>query len=442
MRLRVLLAAVLSAAATLQCAAQDSTRETQDKIDRVRANDARNAPVTNTSTSVGVSPSEIDDLTRKLEAGFGKRKAESERQPTSMEVWAANKAWADRTALEAQARAGNPDANFNMGNQYFYGSNSYFKDHAQALRLYLVAAAKRDDALFLAGRMIFQGDATPADEERGRSMMEAAAKDGLADAKTFLASHPRVARTEHFPNMITRMAPPQPDGQMVLKRDKYEKRIWALMDGKVQDPTNSEYATAADFYARGIGTPRDARKAYEFALRAKAGYLEDFQWAKTYGPIMTWAELHRKEDPAAFAKAADEYFAYDGRLQARYYQAVAACMQGDLVKQRYLLGLAVTDQPNETYSHVPPMARVDLGLMQIAGEGGPVDEASGIQNLLAERKNPEAQYYLGHFAANGTHGQKKDPVAARTWLESAAKGGQPDAIRELAEMNTAGNGSR
>lgn len=349
--------------------------------------------------------------------------------------------WDSYEKVVAAERAGDSDAGLLLGT-YQYKGQMGWPSPAIALQTWLKVADRNVSARFLAGRMIYVGDSTPSDENRGWAMMTSAANAGNAEAKQYLAAHPRLARTEHFPSMLTRISNGEADGVMQEKSDmKLEKRARNLAAGKLKNPTVEDYVDAAFMYKWGTGVPSDFTKAHDFAVQAGKMGPSEYSEADLKAILLKYAVAHREQDPDGFRRAVAASAAIADTTQttkdAQYMQAAVACMDHDLKKERFLLGEAVKPIP-EDRAMAPEVAHVDMALMQLSGEGGPVDEAGGMANLLAAKNNPEAAYYLSQFIASGTHLQPKNPELARQFLEVAAKGGQPDAVKQLAATATAG----
>jgi len=104
-------------------------------------------------------------------------------------------------------------------------------------------------------------------------------------------------------------------------------------------------------------------------------------------------------------------------------------------QQRYDLIRAIEYPHQDGAPPLPAEARVALAVMQLTGEGGPVDELSGLMNLRLAASNPHAQYVLARLATEGAHGVQKDPAAAQALMAAAARGGQPSAIAALNNAN-------
>lgn len=436
MRNRLLLVSFFALIPAARCVAQASTKETVDTINRVRANDAANSSGAN--HPIGMSQAEIDELARKLVAGFPSRPKNLPPEPSEQELARRHREYLDAVAFTKRVEAGEPEANLEKGKEICAGNRFPHLIRPVALKMFLVAAPVSNEALFLAASMIYRGDGTPADEGSARQMLGVAAAGGYGPAKEFLASHPHMEPTEQFPSILTRLPVIEPDGPQKKPRDKskYFQKAYAIIEGKEKKPDAGEYLVVARLYRDGIGVPRDTRKMRDFA--ENAGHGEDYIQTERHGYLMEYAELHRADDPAALAAEADAYAEAGGGQHAQFEQAVAANMRKDYKSERFYLWEAGSQRPYDNNNEFMRRAMLELGLMQLSGLGGPVDEGSGTYNI-SNAGIPEAQYWTGHFRANGSHGLKVNRDAARSWLEAAAKGEQKDAAREVAQLsNSAG----
>ena len=85
-------------------------------------------------------------------------------------------------------------------------------------------------------------------------------------------------------------------------------------------------------------------------------------------------------------------------------------------------------------------AQTNLGLLYVAGEGVPQDQAKGFALLrkAADRNDSYAQYNLGWAYESGT-GVPRDTQEAIKWYRKASNQGHEQANARLAGL-TAGNG--
>jgi TPR repeat protein len=87
------------------------------------------------------------------------------------------------------------------------------------------------------------------------------------------------------------------------------------------------------------------------------------------------------------------------------------------------------------------IAQYNLGLMHLAGQGLPQNDALAAQwfHKAAERGDAPAQYYLGTLYESG-RGVSLDSVEAATWYRRAAEQGYPYAQSNLGFMYANGEG--
>lgn len=147
-------------------------------------------------------------------------------------------------------RAGDVAAAMALGT-YYYNGTVTGKRHSAAFTTWLSLADRNLQARFLVGRMLYFGEGTPADTDRGFQMMRSAAAAGYPDAVAYLKALPpmRAGTVGEFPSMLTfvkdafRESPRIGPGRATIGRVK------------------SRSAGPADGARTGHGSQRDARKS-------------------------------------------------------------------------------------------------------------------------------------------------------------------------------------
>ena len=333
-----------------------------------------------------------------------------------------NLEWTNYQEALAAYRAGDGAGGLAVG-AYLYNK---YPNKGYAFETWMSVADKNVESRFLAGRMLYYGEGTASDTERGSMLMRSAAAAGHAGATAYLKTLPvaRVATVGEFPSMLTRVMD-------VFNGRKPAHPAARSSFNKVKQKSTKAYAQDYEIvaldYIYGLGVLVDLQKARELLLTARkmTEYHHDAdEW-------LAWlAFLEVDKNPAAFISQAKVFEPTHPSQDAYYLRAIAECLQHRPAQQRFLL------EKEAAYNTLAAqMARVDLAVMQLTGEGGLVDEASGVRNLLSVPRNRHAQYFIAQLNAKGLHGITKNPETARNWLEAAAKQGQPDAIRELGALS-------
>ena len=342
--------------------------------------------------------------------------------------------WKDFDKTREAYQAGDGAAGLAFGTYYYVGSVGGMNKEF-AFEVWTKVADKNAHARFLAGRMLYNGEATAMDEARGIAMMKSASASGDAEAAEYLKALPihAPASTGEFPSMLARVDDiyAREKAEMVSNSNqlKWMKEAIQSLEKHSKKIDYGTYSSAGNAYFYGVGVPLDLSKAKEMFLQSKA--MVNPQFTHSQDESLAWVYLReRDKNPAPFIKQAIEFGTKHPWPRSLYLMALAACLDHKPAQQRFYLEQATTHY--DASSKAPIEAWVDLAVMQLTGEGGPLQNAQGIKNLMAASSNRHAQFILSQILASGTHGLAKDPAKARLWLEAAAKAGQPDAVRELA----------
>jgi TPR repeat protein len=198
-----------------------------------------------------------------------------------------------------------------------------------------------------------------------------------------------------------------------VNRDKEEAVRWyrkAAKHGNAQSMFNLGVS-----YYNGDGVPSDPTLAHAWFLLAK--------------------EAGNPSAEDAVKRSAEE----GGRLGTpEAIQLVAAmCEKGDDLQRSY----SEAAKWYRRAADLSPQAAVSLASMLIDGRGVPQDygQAMNICRSAAKQGYAPAQYCVGYLYQHGL-GTQTDPKEAAKWYGEASKGGQRQALLDLAEMYWKGEG--
>ncbi|MES2394183.1 MAG: hypothetical protein V4555_21300 [Acidobacteriota bacterium] len=430
--------------------AQTSQNSNLSEHERDLKSAAERAQPTSNAGAVMNQPIDTDALAKKLADGF------KPYVKPNLNEGHVDPAVMKRYDMYLRFRAGYLAGDVNAGYEYgrtLYSGYSGSVDKPEAFRVWQSIADKDPRARFQAGMMMYMGDAVVRNDELGRAMIEKAAAAGDVEAKSYVAAHPyHRSSVGSFPPMTSRtdnvLASWKYDvfvtdywregnnAHLISERDrKHREDAMNVIEHQAKPKDQAVYALAAEMYLVGWNVPIDIEKAgqmLEKAEAAKAANPDKVKYAD--GPFetatmpmarMLYAFANYKKDPAAFQKALQTNA---GKIQddrdgmVPYLYALAACLNHQPEWQRRNLELAKKNSISAAY--------LELGVMQLTGEGGPVDNAAAMQNLDG-MVSPDALYIRARLALEGSHGVTKDVAKGQALMKDAAAQGQPDAKKAL-----------
>jgi TPR repeat protein len=182
-------------------------------------------------------------------------------------------------ALLAKAKAGNAEAQYQVGNAYNYG-DKVRQDYAQALIWYRKGAEQGNaDSQFQLGGMYHFGHGVPQDDGEAFNWIVKAAQQGHIDAEFYISTCYGA-------------------GWGVIPNDAKEV-IWLRRAAEQGDARSQFYL--GHFYDAGRGVPRDYAKAYFwFAVAASGDATDGDRKQSVYrrdlvAPLLTPEELSREQ---------------------------------------------------------------------------------------------------------------------------------------------------
>jgi TPR repeat protein len=202
-----------------------------------------------------------------------------------------------------------------------------------------------------------------------------------------------------------------------------------------EDGNPAAQTLAAEIYARGLGVPRDEKKAAKwYAAAAEQGVPEAlFQYAL----MLIDGRLVEKDEQAAFLMMKDAADAGNRLAQFNYAQMVTAQHPGP----------AGIEEAVGYYRRAAEagLADAQYAMSQIAatgyGSNAPDDADARHWLLLAAKQNFDtAQLDLGTWLING-RGGPRDLERGFAWLKRAAEGGNVAAQNRLAKLYRGGIGT-
>ncbi len=208
-----------------------------------------------------------------------------------------------------------------------------------------------------------------------------------------------------------------------------------LAEPRAEAGDSAAQTLVAEIYARGLGVPRDQKKAATWYQRAAEQGVPEAQFQ--YALMLIDGNFVPKDEKQAYALMQD------------------AAESGNRLAQFNLAQMIVDREPGpsgvaKAVSYYEKAADAGLADAQYAmaqvyanGAGGkPVDmEKARAWLLQAARQNYDtAQLDLGTWLVDGTGG-KADPAAGFAWLQRAAQGGNVAAQNRLAKLYRAGVGT-
>lgn len=325
-------------------------------------------------------------------------------------------------------KAGDPNAGYILGMRFYH--TNYATANETALYYFLAIQDRILPARFLAGQMLVAGEGAPSDYDRGLALIRSASAAGSLPATTYLKTPPaRPSTVSEFPSMLTRAEDALYSKGLIVKSSfRLDPKVIKMVEQRSPKASYFDYTLGGMTYLYGIGVPVDMQKAKELLLVASQKHKGD-----TTDEPLAWLYLAGlQKDPAAFqAQVGQIYPLHDNWPEEDYLHAFVACMNHQPAQQRYDLEAAIHVTPGN-YATIPE-ARMELALMQLTGEGGPLQEEAGRANLLATASSRSSQYFLYRMYDKGLHGFEKDPAKAMQFLKSAAAAGQPNAIQELSQ---------
>jgi TPR repeat protein len=192
---------------------------------------------------------------------------------------------------------------------------------------------------------------------------------------------------------------------------------------------------AAEIYARGLGVPRDEKKAAElYKAAAERGIIAG---KLQYALILLDGQFEKRDEDKAYellkeaANAGNALAAFNFAQLALSRQPGPA---GEKIATKYYLQAAGDGLADAQYA----MARI-----YAAGEGGvPQDDVKARQYLVeAARQNYDAaQVDLGLWLLNGKGGTKDEKAGFR-WIKAAAESGNVVAANRIAKLYREGIGT-
>lgn len=350
-------------------------------------------------------------------------------------------------ALRRAGELGEATASANLAELILQTRPAEAKDAVALLERATAAGAM--NARYRLGRLLIEGEAVPADAQRGRELLESAAEAGSPFADTYLAYLVFEARDE---------------AQAARGLAWAQRAAAADLPGGLNE--------LGRYYMEGFGAPREPRRA-ETAFAAAAARGEPVSWynlallhsGPQYG-LLNLAQARQEAIraaemgylPAAALAGQMLYKAEGGprdRVAARPYLQRAADA-GIANAQNLLAGLLFNGEG------VPPDQKTAMDWWEkaaaqghgaavnnfatylAAGRGRPADPARARELIAAQAETGYApsQFRWALWQEQGWQGTKKDLPAAISWFRRAAENGHAAGAYKYAAYLEAGEGVR
>lgn len=370
--------------------------------------------------------------------------------------------------LRRKSANGDNNAKVMLADCYFSGMGTA-KDLSEAYRFYRGAADRSPRAEAMAGSLLFNGEGTPANAPEAITMMKHAAAAGDEGAIKWVATVAswktvEPAQSDWVLKGLNLAVEERDYKTMVsLSRDllfghfhlKDAPRAITYLRRAAQAGNAEAQMLLGEAYFEGNGVPLDLDEAQLWLLRADAA---GNKFASQSLARIAYADTpsHPAEMPA-FQRWAARSLLLNPQPGSFYLMGVVESQNGDDVKARIWFAREADTLDHVAYA--PPGSRWDvgnvradlqLGLMEWAGRGGPVDNASGRRHLetaaaLAAKKpalgNREALYALGNAYLLGLHDLPVDLPQSFKLIEAAAQKDHAEAQYKLAYLLRDGKGT-
>lgn len=362
--------------------------------------------------------------------------------------------------LRNEAAAGNRNAMFQLGDEYFYGTGTRLSNPTLAAYWYRKAAdAGLPEAMFNYAICLERGLGVERNRFEAYDWMKKAADAGVKLARyqtamtdlqgipedkerglpakrplvSYAVSQLEQLAAEHFVPAETTLA------QLLLaqKGEREAERAVKILQRLIalKEPPPAALRMMADCKYAGRGVPRNPAEMIQ--LLRRAARLGD---AEALGKLAFCYEYGRAVDPD-LKKAARLY-----RLSAERGNAMSQFKYAEFTANG-----TITKEPDihsalswyrKAAEQKNPQALFKLGVFHLEGIGMKKDPRKAAELFFesATRGYPRAQYNLGCLYAAGDGGLVKDESAAVYWFGLAAKGGDAVAQRALALRYLEGRG--
>ena len=371
--------------------------------------------------------------------------------------------------LRRKSANGDSDAQVLLADCYFSGMG-VAKNVSEAYRLYRAAADRSPRAEAMAGSLLFNGEGTPVNAPEAIAMMKHAAAAGDEQAVKWVATVAawntvEPAQKDWVVKGLDKAVQERDYNTMVsLSKDllfghfhsKDAPRAIAYLRRAAQAGNAEAQELLGKAYFEGNGVPLDIAEAQLWLLRADAA--GDKYAALTLARIAYADTASHPADMPAFRRWSARSLLLYPKPGSFYLMGVVESQNGDEDKAREWFKKEA--DTNDAIAYAPPGTRWDegevradlqLGLMEWAGRGGPVDNAAGRKHLetaaaLASKKpgvgNRDALYALGNAYLLGLHDLPVDLPQAFKLIQAAAQRDHAEAQYKLAYLLRDGKGTQ
>ena len=356
----------------------------------------------------------------------------------------------DMQELLKKANEGDPDAQYELGKNYFNGTGTE-QDYAEALAWYTKAAEQGNaDAQFNLGRMYFDGTGTDQDYDKAFKWHRKAAEQGIPEAQyqigvmyeegmgTDQSNYDAIswyskAADQEYAEAQDAVGLIYLNGNGVIQ--DYEEAMTWFNKAAEQSNADAQFQLGK-MYFNGTGVGLDYKKAYEWLSRAADQGLPEAQnMVGDCKKAGLGVDQNFEEAFAWYVKAADQ-----GLPEAQFNLAETYSkgrgVDKDDEKAAGLYKLAAENGYAKAKTNYGCFCLQDVGVEQSS------EEAFDWFSQAAEQEDAAGELNLAYMYLTGT-GTEQDYEKAMEWFKKAAEGSGTEkdiAISTIADMYAKGIG--